>query len=251
MEDAAYTFSKFIAETEFEDLPSEIIDVIKKSVLDTLAATLGGSAADGMQGLYEMVESWGGRPESTIISYGVRVPSPNAALVNSAMAHALDFDDTFMQAFLHPSSVVIPSAFSLSESQSGINGKKFIASIAVATELGCRIGSATKYRRLNIPGGGGMGGWDNTPIIGYFEAASLGKILDLDKEKIHNALGIAYMQAAGNTQCLRDGSLTKRMGPGFASRGGITSAFLAQKGITGARRIFECDEAGYYVLYHA
>ena len=143
-----------------------------------------------------------------------KVPSPNAAFVNSAMSHARDFDDTIMQASLHPSAVVVPSAFAISESVKGINGKKFIASICVAIELGCRIGSASRYRRLNIPGGGGMGGWDNTPIIGFFEAASLGKLIDLDREGIHNALGIAYMQAAGNTQCLRDGTLTKRMGPG-------------------------------------
>ena len=250
MEDAAYEFSRFIAETEYDDLPSEAVSVMKKSVIDTLGNALGGSTANGIREIYEIVEAWGGRPESTIIGYGNKVPCPNAALVNSAMSHALDFDDTFMPGSLHPSSVVVPSAFAISELKTGVGGKKFIASSCVAIEVGCRIGSASKYRRVDIPGGGGMGGWDNTPIIGYFEAAALGKLLDLSREAIHNALGIAYMQAAGNTQCLRDGSLTKRMGPGFASRGGITAALMAQKGITGAKRIFECDEAGYYILYH-
>lgn len=249
-DDAAYEFSKFIVKIDFEDLSPETIEVAKKSVLDTLAAALGGSGAYGIQGLCEIVEWWGGRQESTIISFGIKVPCPNAAFVNSAMAHALDLDDTFMPGFIHPSSVVVPSAFAISESRGGIDGKKFIASICVAIELGCRIGSATQYRRLDVPGGGNMGGWDNTSIIGFFEAASLGKLLDLDQERIHNALGIAYMQASGNTQCLRDGTLTKRMGPGFASKGGIISAFMAERGITGAKRIFESEEAGYYVLYH-
>ena len=96
-----------------------------------------------------------------------------------------------------------------------------------------------------------MAGWDNTAILGYFMSAAMGKLLGFDTEMMHNALGLAYMQAAGNEQGMRDGALTKRMGPGFAARGGLTAAFMAQKGITGAKQIFETGAASYYIVYHA
>jgi len=52
-------------------------------------------------------------------------------------------------------------------------------------------------------------------------AGSAAKIFGLNEEKTANALGIAYHQCAGNGQCVVDGALTKRMGPGFAAKGGL------------------------------
>ncbi len=49
-------------------------------------------------------------------------------------------------------------------------------------------------------------------------------------------------------QVIGEGALAKRMGPGFASRAGIESALLAQRGITGATNFFE-GEVGFYDLY--
>jgi 2-methylcitrate dehydratase PrpD len=64
-----------------------------------------------------------------------------------------------------------------------------------------------------------------------------------------NALGIAYHQCAGNSQCVSDGALTKRMGPGLAARGGITAALMAERGITGAHNVLE-GEYGLFRQYH-
>jgi len=245
--DAAYAFTQFIVETQFEDLPKEVVDVAKKSILDTLGVGLGGSSAKEIKELYEIIAEWGGRNESTVLAFGGKFPSSHAAFVNSAMCHAPESDDTFWEAGLHPGCVVVPSAFAVSELAGGIDGKRFIASVCVANELGCRAGKATKYRRPEMI----MAGWDNTALLGFFMAAAMGKLLGLDKEKMHNALGLAYMQASGNEQAIRDGALTKRMGPGFASRGGITAALMAQKGISGAKEIFETGAASYYKVYHA
>ena len=246
--DAAYAFSQFVAETQFEDLPREVVDVAKKSLLDTLGLGLGASTAEGIKGLYEMISGWGGREESTVFGFGGKFPSVNAAMINSAMCHALEFDDTYWEAGLHPSCVAVPSAFAISEFVGSVDGKKFIAALSVATEMGCRIGKATKFRKNK---GQIMAGWDDTAICGSFMAASMGKLLGFDKEMIHNALGIAYTQAAGNAQGIREGVLTKRINPAFAARGGLTAAFMAQKGITGAKNIFEDGIASYYRVYHA
>jgi 2-methylcitrate dehydratase PrpD len=62
-------------------------------------------------------------------------------------------------------------------------------------------------------------------------------------------MGIAYHQCSGNGQCVNEGAVTKRMGPGFSARGGIVAALMAEKGITGARECIE-GELGIFNLYH-
>ena len=74
------------------------------------------------------------------------------------------------------------------------------------------------------------------------------RILGLDEEGIVNAIGIAYHQSCGNGQTVKDGALAKRLGPGFAVKGGITAALLAEKGITGAHNSLE-GHWGLYNLY--
>ncbi len=75
------------------------------------------------------------------------------------------------------------------------------------------------------------------------------RLLGLDEAGITNAIGIGYHQSSGNGQCVKDGALTKRLGPGMAVRGGIASALMAKRGITGARNCLE-GAAGMYHVYH-
>ena len=245
--DAAYELSNFVVDTRFEELPHEALDVAKKEVLDSIATTLGGSTDESAKKLYELVKEWGGRQESTIIAHEGKFPSPNAALVNSTMANALDYDDVHERANFHAGNVVVPSAFALSEAIGSVHGKEFITAVCAAVELGCRLGIATRPSKPIF-----MGGWDYGVLHGYFTGAAVaGKILNLDREKMHNALGIAYNQVAGNGQSMRDGADTKKIGYGFASHGGITSALMAERGITGAKDIFDETDTGFYSLYHA
>src|SRR4030067_2960194 len=156
-----------------------------------------------------------------------KLPSPHAALVNGTMSNALDYDDTHERAHLHAGVVVVPPAMALSEARGGIGGKEFITAVCVAVELGCRLGVSVRPAKPLF-----MGGWSFGPLLGHFTAAAAAaKLLHLDEEKVHHALGIAYHQASGNAQAMRDKAASKKIGPGFACRDGIISALMAQKGI--------------------
>lgn len=61
-------------------------------------------------------------------------------------------------------------------------------------------------------------------------------------------MGIAYHQASGNGQCVKDGALTKGLGPAFAVRGGVISALLARERVSGAEHFLE-GEWGLYSIY--
>ena len=73
-------------------------------------------------------------------------------------------------------------------------------------------------------------------------------MLKLDSEGLGNALGLAFHQASGSAQSMRDGVLSKRLGAGFAARAAVLGAFLAADGLSGTRRTLE-GNAGLAALY--
>jgi 2-methylcitrate dehydratase PrpD len=248
--DAAYAFAKNFISVKYQDLPREVVEHTKKQVLDILGVALGGSSRPGIKELAEIITDWGGKPESSIFCFGKKVPAPNAAQVNASMAHALDYDDTG-DGPTHQSVVVVPTALAMAERHGKVNGKDFITAVALGTDMMDRLGLAYRSgKKTTSVAGHPGGGWHLTAIYGYFAAAGVtARLLGQNEEQTLNALGIAYHQSAGNGQCVTEGALTKRMGPGFAARGGIVAALMAEKGITGAHESLE-GEVGLFNLYH-
>jgi 2-methylcitrate dehydratase PrpD len=243
--DATYEFAQNFVNTTFDDLPMEVVEITKKEVLDTLAVAAAGFGQPGPKELMEMVQEWGGKEEATVIGCGQKVPAPNAAQVNATLTHTRDYDDVHEQAVMHPGVVTIPPAMAMAELKGGLNGKEFITAVALGVDMICRLGLGTRPGVSPI-----QTGWHFTALYGYPTAAlTAGKVLGLDEEQMVNAFGIAYHQCSGNGQCTVDGALTKRMGPGFSVRGGVTAALLAQRGVTGAKNCLE-GECGLFKVYH-
>lgn len=239
MEEVLAKIVHHLTKTQFDDLPEAVIDHTKKFILDSFGVAIAGASAPGCKEIMELLRSWGGKPEATLLGYREKVPSPSAALGNSVMMHALDFDDTLDESALHAHVTVLPAALAVAESIGGISGKDLINAVTLGVDLVCRLGLATR-RPLS---------WVRTATCGSFGAAAAsGKILRLSQEEMWNALGIVYSQTSGNAQCLIDGGLVKRMQPGFSAKAGVLSAFLAQRGITGAKDVLE-GPYGFFNLY--
>ncbi len=240
--DIAFTLAKHIVDLGFDQLPQAAVDATKKDILDILGTMVAGSNAPGVIELAQLVGEWGGKPESTVVAFDRKVPSPFGALVNAAMGHALDFDDGHDEAVLHAATTVVPAAFAIAQRIGKVDGKAFITAVAAGIDLACRMGLASN-KTLK------QSGWVYTAIYGFFaSAAAAGKLLGLDKDKMTHALGIAYSQTAGNFQSIADAALTKRLQPGFAAKGGLLSALLAEKGVSGIRNSME-GKWGLYSLY--
>lgn len=243
--DATALFVRNFADIRYEDLPPAVVDITKKQVLDFLGVALGGSSEVGVAEVMDLVLEWGGAPQASIFSWGHKVPALHAAQVNATMGHSLDYDDVHEAAVMHPGVVAIPTALAMAEYVGGVSGEEFITAVALGTDFICRLGLATRPGE-NVH----QFGWHLTSLFGYMTAAAVAaRLLGLDEDGITNAIGIGYHQSAGNGQCVADGALTKRMGPGFAVRGGIHSALMAQRGITGARNCLE-GKAGMFPVYH-
>ncbi|MBN2041751.1 MAG: MmgE/PrpD family protein [Spirochaetes bacterium] len=244
--DASNLFARNFLNVKYEDLPQKVVDETKKQVLDLIAVAVGGYGQAGAKEVREMTLEWGGAEQATIFISGKKVPAPNAAQVNASMAHSLDFDDVHEAAIMHPGVVTIPTALVVAELAGRLSGKEFIQAIAVGGDMISRMGLATRPGDEDVH----KYGWHFTTLNGFMTSAAVaGKILGLSEEKMISAIGIGYHQSCGNGQVVKDGVLTKRLGPGFAVKGGITGAILAQKGVTGAINSME-GVAGYYKVYH-
>jgi len=230
-----------IAQVRYEDLPPEAVAYCKLLITDSLGVTFPGSQAPGCPEVAELARVWRSESGAFVFIQGDRTVPSMAALVNSTMMHALDFDDTLDASALHTFVSVLPAALAVSEFAGKVDGRKFITALVLGVDVICRISMGID-RPLS---------WIRTATCGSFgAAATASKILGLGRDGIANALGVVYSQTSGNAQGLLEGRLVKRMQPGFAASAGVTSAFLAMKGITGSIN-FLCGPYGYYNLYES
>jgi len=244
--DASERFAQNFVKVGYKDLPQQVVEETKKQILDFIGVALAGAAKSGAVELRELSLEWGGAEQSRIFSWGEKVSAPNAAQINATMGHSLDFDDVHEAAVMHPGVVTIPTALAIADYKGGLSGQDLINAVALGGDMICRFGLATRPGQ-NIH----AFGWHFTSLNGFMTAAAVAaKLLGLDEDGIVSAIGIGYHQASGNGQAVKDGALTKRLGPGFSVKGGITAALLAQKGVTGARNSIE-GISGYYNVYHA
>lgn len=213
----------------YDDLPEEVIETAKVTILDTLGALIGGAGAEGCRALVNQVTEWAGAQESTVLLHGLKVPCPNAAFVNSVMARALELDSAWSPG-IHVSASTVPVSIAMAEKCKPVSGKELITSIILGEDITARVNLAVSSYR----------GFDPTGVCAILGAtATAGKILRLNEEKMWNALAIAFNRSAGSFQGNIEGALSVRLIQGLTSRSGIESALISQAGITGGRNFLE------------
>jgi len=238
---ASIKLCETIARLTYEDLPREVIATLKALIIDAFGVIGGAAHAAGIPELNARLSRWETQGSATGLISKRRYSPPSAALANGAACHALDFDDQHDPARVHTNCVTLPALLATAEDCGSISGRDFLLAYAVSAELHARLGLAA-YNSLGK-------GWHPTMVFGALSAAlGAGRLLKLDAAGLNHALGLAFHQASGSAQSMRDGVLSKRLGAGFAARAAVLGAFLAADGLTGTRRTLE-GNAGLVALY--
>src|ERR1017187_7071175 len=87
--------AEFIVNTKYSDIPQDVIDLGKKSILDGFGLALAGSVSVMGPLVRQYVQSLGlGEVRASIIGTGIKSHARFAAFANGASIHADDFDDT-------------------------------------------------------------------------------------------------------------------------------------------------------------
>lgn len=217
--------ARFINNLRFEDLPPQALKTVKKVVLTVCGTAVGGARTDGIKELNDFFAELDGKPEATVLFYNTKLPAHEAALVNAAMARALDYCDSINPG-PHFGASLISIGFALAELMGGVSGKEFLTAFAIGQETGSRF---------NLPEEA-YGGVDPTGVAGAFAATAMAcRLLKLTEAQMLNALGIALNNASGSFQSHIDGTLSVRLNQGMLAHDGILAARLAQRGLTGPR----------------
>lgn len=232
-------FARFSARLTYASLPEEAVVAARRVFLDWLGNAYAGSATHTGRIVAEVISEAGGEREATLIGFDRRSSALNAALVNGASSHVVEYDDIYRNAIYHPGAPTISAALAVAEKLHS-DGKRLIAAIVAGYEVGTRIGEAVNPSHYRY--------WHTTGTVGTFgAAAAAGNLLGLDEEQMTWALGNAGTQAAGLWQFLEDGQMmSKPLHPGRAASNGVLSALLAKRGFNGATRILE-GEKGFCV----
>jgi len=231
----------FVTQTKYEEIPADVIELGKKSILDGLGLALAGSRAESGAISRQFVEQsgvCGGK--ATIIGSRQKTSPRFAALVNGISVHADDFDDTQLAAandrvyglLMHPTVPVLPAIFALAEEHS-VTGKEWMTAYHVGVEVECKIAEAISPRHY-------QDGFHSTGTCGPFgSAAACAKLFKFDLSKTLKALGLAASQSGG----LREnfGTMTKPFQAGHAAESGLVSAQLVALGWSAAEQILEAD----------
>ena len=227
---------------KFDDLPKAVVERVKQSILDTFGCVIDGSKAQGTEALVDMVRDWGGKPESSLLVFGGKVPAPHSALINCSMGRAHDYDDFHEKGMVHTGAGIIPACLAVAEKAGGVSGKDFITAAALGIDIMARLGLSLKRNFLTT-------GMSITPQSGTFASAlAAGRLMGLDRKEMIHALGISYSLVAGNIMCSIEGTMMVHIQIGLSSQGGILSALMAQRGIDGPQGVFQ-GKFGYFPVY--
>jgi len=155
-------FADHAAATTYDTLPPAAAKAAKMSIFDTLGVILAASGVEpAVRDVVDLVRETGGRPESTVLAFGDRVPALSAALANGAMAHCLDFDDQTPWG-QHSASSIVPAAFAVAERRGGVTGKDMIAAVAAGQDIFARLRRNVGWRK----------DWNLSTVLGVFAGAA-------------------------------------------------------------------------------
>lgn len=236
---AAYT-----AGIHFDALPADVRERTRFLVLDLVGNMVRGRHdAESTAPLLAAARALGlGAGSAAVFGDSARFTPAGAALLNGALAHSLDFDDTHAAGTLHPGAPVIPAALAAAE-MVGADGRTVLGAIVAGYEVTCRLA-------LALPGGDHYDrGYHPTATCGAFgAAAAAARVFGLSAAQVEDAFGIALSQAAGSLQFLKNGAWTKRFQVGWSAMNGLAAACLAREGFRGAAEALE-GKAGFLRAY--
>ncbi len=226
----------FIHDTRFVDFPEHIVHEAVRCLVDTLGVAVGGSETDLSRIIRNHVTRQFGGSDATLWQDGRKVSAAGAALANGMTIDALDAHDGHKLTKGHVGCGVLPGLIAVMEAEGKSDAKELLTSIVVGYEIGTRAGIALHASACDYHT---SGAW-----IALATAALGARQLGLNADKTREAVGIAEYHGP-RSQMMRciDAPTMVKDGSGWGAMAGVSAAYLAQDGFTGAPAITMEDPA--------
>ena len=211
----------FVTAHREASLPESVQHVARRLLLNAVAASLAGAGhpAVGRLGAWATDGVAGG--DARLLWSGDRTTGDRAALVNGAMLEVLDFNETHIEAFVHPTAPVWPAVQATAET-SGASLATALSALALGVEVELAVATMLMPAHYDR-------GFNPAVAAGAVGAAAgCAVVLGLDPEQTAHALGLAALGGAGPLEVLGTDVHPYRIGD--AARSGFVAADLARRG---------------------
>lgn len=231
-------FQDFSAELAYRDLPAPVLNVLRRSLLDTLGvAAVGASTHMAEAARHGAAAVFGPTRNGTarVLMNGTTLSPAGAAMAGAFTVDSIDAHDGTSPCKGHAGSAVFPALLALADMKRDLQGSDFATLLAIGYEVSYRAGLAQHATCADYHT---SGAWTAVGV-----ATAWARALDSDADTIRHAAGIAEYHGP-RSQMMRciDHPTMLRDGVGWGAPTGVTAAYLAQAGFTGAPAL-TCESA--------
>lgn len=224
--------TEFALEYPTESIPAEVKEKVIDLIIDSVGVSLANSVAPYATKMERALRKMNGGGKSTAIGYTRGLNAGDAAMLNSATIHGSDFEATHLTSIIHPSSIVLPTAFAVAESM-GSSGIDLIGAAAIGSEILIRMGLPVRGVLHNA-------GFQATALYGPVASTMIiGRLSNMTREETVSASGLSAVMSSGLRAFSDDGTWGKRVITGWACKAGLTAAALARENYPGTRDVLE------------
>ena len=228
----AMTLARYAAALRYEDLPADVIRIVKRTILDTIGCAFGGCTAQPSRIAQKLAGAVTAKHGATVLCGGFPTSPDLAVFANGVMIRYLDFNDAYVsltQGAGHPSDTI--AALLTAAELSGRDGRDLIVATALSYEVFCKIADVFDYLGNGI---------DHSTITGMAAVVGAGRLMGLTEQQMVQAIGITVGGNTATRQGRADAlSNWKAFAAADACRKAMFAIALAQNGMTGPAKVFE------------
>jgi 2-methylcitrate dehydratase PrpD len=215
---------RFVADTQWEDIPQAVRDRTCAIVLDTLPVMAWGMRTPQLQALAAQQMAFGSPGPCWVVGLEKTTNRIDAAMLNGIAGAWLDFDEGNFLANGHPGIQVIPAALAVAQER-GLSGREFLTAVALSYEVVARIGMATQIKLIINPHG-------TFGVVGA--ALATARLMGVPSTEYRNLASLAASSCvATNRHTMLDGATVRNWYAGHSGYMGQMAVRLVQSGFTG------------------
>jgi 2-methylcitrate dehydratase PrpD len=223
----------FIHTLRFRDLPPEVVQQARRCLLDLIGVAAGGRGTKLAGIACKFAAQQMGANNGARILFDGRQASPvGAAYAGAAMIDALDAHDGHALTKGHAGAALLPALLAVADAERAgardlVDGQGLLTTLTLGYEIAIRAGIAL---HASAPDYHTSGAWN---ALGC--AAMAARLLKLEQQQTVEALGIAEYHGPRSQmmRCIDHPTMVKD-GSGWGALAGVSAAYLAADGFTGA-----------------
>lgn len=222
--------AEFTRSARHSDMTHRSAQTLKRNVLDSLACAIAALDGEPIGTLREHAEQFSGRPSATIVGGG-RLSVDQATFFNTVLVRYPDLLDTFLTdgGLCHPADN-FGAVLAVAE-HTDARGADFLLALAVAYEIQCRFSAQVPLMARGL---------NHALQLAMSSSAATAKLLGLDVGATADAIAAATVDnvslAAVHAEPV---SSWKGISPAITSMRAVYVTFLAARGITGPKAVFD------------